>query len=86
MAQELSISGDKAVKITYSVVAASLFFVAGFAAWMTTMEAKASANAQAIDKVEDSSKHIEEVLISIDRRLYVIEQLIKASSHKRGDE
>lgn len=51
--------------------------IGGGAAWMTRQELQTSANAAKIDDVQHVVKETKDSLISIDKRLSVIEQILK---------
>jgi high-affinity Fe2+/Pb2+ permease len=83
---ELKISNDKFIRVTYGALLFIMAGIVGFAVWMATMESKANANSGSISKLEDLNVNINETLTSIDRRLQRIEIILETSSnHKKGE-
>jgi hypothetical protein len=79
---DLVLAEGKFVKITYGVLAAVSFAVAGFAGWMTMMEARTRSNVQAIEEIKTNYDAQLDLLHSIDKRLYTIEIILKEKKNE----
>ena len=70
---ELSISPEKFVKLTWSAVVFIGISVFGAAVWMTTMEVRASNLQDEVYRLAEEKVEQTRLLHSIDKRLYRIE-------------
>lgn len=77
MRNNLELSEDSFLKITYSFLAGGFVILFGFAAWMTSVELNAKTLDRDVHEMQEKQAEVQNVLQSIDKRLYRIEMLLE---------
>lgn len=85
MAKVIELDESLKFKATISFVLIIITGIIGFSTWMTVMQINTDANAASIENIEHNEKQTQEVIKSIDKKLAVIEEIVRdLRRDKRG--
>lgn len=77
MAKVIEVNEGIKFRLTLSILIALLGGVVGFSTWMTVMQINTNANAASIEKMEQNEKQTQDIIKSIDKKLAVIEEIVR---------
>lgn len=73
----------KITEKSWVTLGSAIIVFGGGGAWITRQEIQTSANAAQVQRVKDFATATHESLISIDKRLFAIEQILMRLEHRK---